>query len=626
MLSCLFCTSLSAEPGQSNAKNDKYNYWKDTITNVWQQTGKYKGIWWSSGLKAYEGGIHHKISGPGSTATNKHAPLAVTKGNFTYFIINGQSEYYPYYKGQEGNRGQEVEQSPIAYMVGKYDHVNDVLYPPTTIHVKGTTDAHDNAALNVDDQGFVYVFISGRNEKRGGLIYKSNKANSIESFSMVYSKKYPIEWLDYDCDPNYTSNGWELCRNEYRGFTYPQVWWVGDKFLLLHTIYLPLTYEDKDANPTYMRALYISKVTPTAEGVSVSTPKKLVAVKGDYTKGHYSVSVEKNGTIGLAFNVHIKDNSEFQGTRLQPHDNRTNLYFMYTKNGDDWFDIDGKSVALGSSYQGLTRPEQLSQVAVREYHDPVSGKTNETEWCDDRYRALGKAEPEKYVCRRIYVKAIDMEVDGHGKPSRVEILYSANRSIENPNGTEYGPFPSSKIDSTDINLARYFYTESSKKWDTERILLDGKDIIDNVYTSGTLFLNNGVTTVITPASFIRDGKSGQEQVYVFKNSTGAKGAWESSANMAKMYEHSLENTGRTANHVVSVHNAKGNFKVLWSEGTNDLQYEELPAQGTEAARRVEISSVQLLLGNEKGQSAKLPSDQNVPTDGLSLKGHFPLIE
>ncbi|PCK33179.1 hypothetical protein [Pseudoalteromonas piscicida] len=593
--------SLSAHAAfnSNDARDDQHNYYKGhDATSTWYQTQRYKGLWRAQGNPLYENNTLHKYAGPSATASNKHAPLAVTQGNFTYFIVNGESEYYPRYIGQEPDK--QTSTPPIAYLVGKYDHVNDVLYPPTTIHVKGTTDQHDNAVINLDNEGYIYVFISGRNEKRGGLIYKSDNPYNTDSFSLVYSKKYPLYGLDSDCDPDLVGNefGFYLCKDHHRGFTYPQAWWVGDKFILIHTIYLPLTYLDQNASPSYMRAIYASTVTPSDNGVIVSDPKKLIAIKGTYTKGHYSISTEKNGTIGVAFNVHMKDQSTFKGNPLYAVDNRTNLYFMYSKDGNDWFNIQGTKVVSnlldsGVHNRGLTKPEELHQVAVREYHNPVTGQTNETNWCDDWYAALGKAQPNNYICRRIYLKALDMEVDSSGTPSKVDILYGASRSVENLQGTEYGPYPSSQIDSSDIYLARYFYSNATQQWDGERILLDGKDIIDHAYTSGTIYRNNGKTTIVTPASYTRDGHAGQEQVMVFENTTGAKGNW---TKVADMYQQPLSSQ-LTANFVVNVHNGKGNFKVMWSEGTK-----------TEG-------EVKLVIGNEQGQLFKLPDSSAVPATG-----------
>ena len=380
--SVLIPTMSIAGINDSSALDDSYNFYQSIENYSWQQTDKYKGAWHADGKEAYYGKKRYKYSGPTSTYTAKHAPLAVEKGNFTYFIVNGQQEEYPYYSSQEWTHYKSGKTAPISIMVGKYDHVNNKLYPPTTVHVKGTSDSHDNASINIDDNGYIYIFVSGRNSKRGGLIYKSDLKNSIDSFSLVFSDKDYVENLDYDCEAEFVRN--ESVCNEYRGFTYPQAWWSGDKFVLLHTVYLPLTYNDTNANPSYMRAIYVSTVTPTSGSVIVSKAKKLIAVKGDYTKGHYSISKENNGTIGLAFNVHIDDETTFNGVATAPHDNRTNLYFMYSKDGDDWFNIEGKEVVSdilsnwATLNNGIYQPSQLSSIAIREYHNPVTGNTNET--------------------------------------------------------------------------------------------------------------------------------------------------------------------------------------------------------------------------------------------------------
>ncbi|ABE53336.1 hypothetical protein Sden_0039 [Shewanella denitrificans OS217] len=608
----MYTPSTTAQAGKynANAVDDLYNFYAESRGVNWKNTDKYKGSWHANGIKEHYQNSLYKYSGPTSTYTAKHAPLAVEKGKFTYFIINGQQEEYPYTPRQAAasyNTSHKI--SPISMMVGKYDNVTGTLYPPTTVHVKSTTDSHDNASINVDSDGFLYVFVSGRSGVRGGLIYKSNSANSIESFKLVYSGKHSIETLDLDCDPNYAPNGWELCRNEYRGFTYPQAWWTGNKFVLLHTIYLPLTYDDPAANPSYMRATYISTVTPTSGGVTVSSPSKLVAVKGDYTKGHYSISKEKNGTIGLAFNLHVDDETTWKGKAVAPHDSRTNLYFMYSKNGNDWFNIKGEEVASGmldrgTSNRGITKPSQLSSIAVKEYHNPVTGETNETTWCDDRHAVLGKSSPSKYVCRRVYLKDIDFTIDAQGKPNRVEILYVANRSVEystiNNVSKEFGPYPSPEIAENDIYLARAFYNkDNALGWQTERVKdASGKDVVDHNYSSGTLTIVDGASYIITPASQERDGYAGQRQVKVLKNTTGAKGSWNE---VYSKYSVPLT-AGKTANYVRSVHNSTSKFRVLWSEGLADVD-----ADGGE--------EVKVYLGDLTNKKLLLPNTGTLPING-----------
>ena len=73
-------------------------------------------------------------------------------------------------------------------------------------------DPHDNPSLCIDGEGYVWIFVSGRNCFRLGLVYRSTRPYCIEKFDLV--------------------RVWET--------TYPQPWWIeGRGLLLLFTKYFP---------------------------------------------------------------------------------------------------------------------------------------------------------------------------------------------------------------------------------------------------------------------------------------------------------------------------------------------------------------------------------------------------
>src|SRR5688500_7520247 len=96
-------------------------------------------------------------------------------------------------------------------MLSYYDHRQGVVPKPVIVYdKKGVDDPHDNASLSIDEQGFIWVFVSGRNTSRPGLIFKSRQPYQIDHFDQVYEGD----------------------------MTYPQPWWVARKgFLYLFTRY-----------------------------------------------------------------------------------------------------------------------------------------------------------------------------------------------------------------------------------------------------------------------------------------------------------------------------------------------------------------------------------------------------
>ena len=61
----------------------------------------------------------------------------------------------------------------------------------------GVDDPHDNASLSIDQKGYIWVFVSGRNTSRPGIILKSRSPYHIGSFEKLKEGEmtYPPEYL-----------------------------------------------------------------------------------------------------------------------------------------------------------------------------------------------------------------------------------------------------------------------------------------------------------------------------------------------------------------------------------------------------------------------------------------------
>jgi hypothetical protein len=74
----------------------------------------------------------------------------------------------------------------LLIMASYFDHATGTVPRPTIVHDKnGVNDPHDNAAIAIDDDGFVWVFVSGRARIRPGFIYKSKQPYSVDEFERI---------------------------------------------------------------------------------------------------------------------------------------------------------------------------------------------------------------------------------------------------------------------------------------------------------------------------------------------------------------------------------------------------------------------------------------------------------
>lgn len=231
----------------------------------------YKGIWFTLGQVSEHG---DKYSGGLGTYTSSHIPVAIysKQANKTFFVYGGTTR---------------KDEKHLLIMLSYYDHEKGVVPKPVIVYdKKGVDDPHDNASLSVDENGYIWVFVSGRNTSRPGVIFKSTHPFSIDGFV-------------------------EIRQGE---MTYPQPWWnEGKGFLYLFTKY------------TKGRELYWS----TSKDGSSWQPEQKLAGMG----GHYQVSNQWNDKIATVFNYHPGGNV----------DKRTNIYLVQSDDlGKTWKTVEGK--------------------------------------------------------------------------------------------------------------------------------------------------------------------------------------------------------------------------------------------------------------------------------------------
>ncbi len=233
----------------------------------------YKGIWFTLGQFSQYG---DKYSGGLGTYTSSHIPVAIysEKANKTFFVYGGTTN---------------AAEKHLLIMISYFDHSKKQVPKPVIVYDKiGVNDPHDNASISIDEYGYIWVFVSGRNTSRPGIIFKAMKPYSIDGFEKLKEAE----------------------------MTYPQPWWVkGKGYLYLFTKY------------TKGRELYWST---SVDGRHWSADQKLAGMGG-----HYQVSNMRNGKVVTAFNYHPGGNV----------DKRTNLYFLQSDDmGSTWSTIRGEKV------------------------------------------------------------------------------------------------------------------------------------------------------------------------------------------------------------------------------------------------------------------------------------------
>lgn len=285
-----------------------------TITSVSIAQNKkvdgYKGIWFTLGQFSQYG---DKYSGGLGTYTSSHVPIAIYSraANKTFFVYGGTTA---------------AAEKHLLIMISYFDHKSQMVPKPVIVYDKnGVDDPHDNASMSIDDKGYIWVFVSGRNTSRLGLIFKSKKPLDIESFDEI--KKGDM--------------------------TYPQPWWFpGKGFLYMFTKY------------TKGRELYWST---SPDGITWTDDQKLAGMGG-----HYQTTNRYGNKLVSVFNYHPDGNV----------DKRTNIYLVQTTDmGKTWTSVDGKvlqtplankkSEALVKDYEAEGRMVYINDLNFDSNGNPV---------------------------------------------------------------------------------------------------------------------------------------------------------------------------------------------------------------------------------------------------------------
>ncbi len=248
-----------------------------------QRVDGYQGIWFTLGQ--FDSTYGDKYSGGLGTYTAKHRPLAVysKEADKTFFVYGGTTD---------------PGEKHLLCMISYYDHKTGQVPKPVVVYDKmGVDDPHDNPSLMIDNEGYLWVFVSGRGRRRPGFKYKSTTPLSIESFEKITEEE----------------------------MTYPQPHYhEGSGYFNFFTKY------------TGVRELYFET---SPDGHSWKEDVKLAGIieQGATKSGHYQVSGQWGNLLCTFFSRHPDGNV----------DKRTDLYYVQTKDhGMTWTTVQGEELSL----------------------------------------------------------------------------------------------------------------------------------------------------------------------------------------------------------------------------------------------------------------------------------------
>ena len=297
---------------------DPYDYHGAELMN--QQDDGYRGIWYFIGHIG--GKYQYKYAGGLGTYPVNIYPFSVyvPKVHKTFFCYGGSNH----------------EGSTLYHEVGYYDHKSHKVSRPTIVLDKHTGDAHDNPCIQVDKDGYIWLFSNAHGAGRPGFIHRSVKPYDISRFENVH--------------PTMIKNGKTV---PMTNFSYLQIYYDREKgFLGVFTHYSGRKL--KYGRRTCRVAAYMT----SKDGVHWSQWRDLA----DMEEGSYQNSGQRGDTVATAFNYHP---TRQHGAGL---DYRTNLYYLQTPDfGQSWETVDGIPVdtALTSiKNQALIRDYQSEGLKV----------------------------------------------------------------------------------------------------------------------------------------------------------------------------------------------------------------------------------------------------------------------
>jgi len=293
----------------------------------------FNGIWYMINGAGQSGKVtskyKYKYSGGMPTYCANHYPFSV-------YVPEVDKTFFCY-------GGTDDEGKTLIHSVSYFDHQTKEVARPIMVLNKATNDAHDNPVIQVDKQGYIWLFSTSHGTGRPSFIHKSKNPYDISSFELI--------------NPTKIVNGKKVPMDN---FSYLQMYYTKENgFLGLFT-----HYEKKGGR--------VIGYMSSPDGVTWSEWKDLSLLG----VGQYQTSGNQGNRVGTAFNYH--PNRPVRGGL----DFRTNLYYLQTSDfGKTWQTVDGKPIelplkevnntALVQEYDSKERNVYISDVNFDEKGNPV---------------------------------------------------------------------------------------------------------------------------------------------------------------------------------------------------------------------------------------------------------------
>jgi hypothetical protein len=227
--------------------------------------------------------------------------------------------------------------------------------------VRNTDDPHDNAVINFDNEGNLFVMVSGRNTRRSAQLFLIEKPDQQRIFS---ADTLTIKDISPD-NLNYQSlNIVQVDTPQFAPITYPNLLRTTSGLRLVFTLYCFGITEQCEQDT---RQIWTAKLDYNSgdSQATLSSIRPLVAYQGHY----FMARVADNGNdIAIAFNWHAHGKV----------DNRTNLYVLLSRDaGESWqyFDRQTQLIASAEAFLPITSFSELSQVAALELTQATENPT-----------------------------------------------------------------------------------------------------------------------------------------------------------------------------------------------------------------------------------------------------------
>lgn len=297
---CLPLSLIAQKNDPGKKLVDPYSYEGAELVN--KEDNGYRGIWYYN--QPVGGEYQYKYAGGNGTYPVNIYPFSVyvSKVNKTFFCYGGS----------------DPDGKILYHEVAYFDHLTRRVSLPTLVLNKNTGDAHDNPAIQVDKDGYIWLFSNAHGTGRPAFIHRSVNPYDIKKFENVY--------------PTKQEGGKEKPLNN---FSYSQVYYSEDYgFLMLFTHY------ELQPLQSGMKTCRVAAYMTSIDGVHWSEWYDLANIE----QGHYQNSAQRGNMVGTTFNYHP---DRVNGEAVNGLNFRTNLYYLQTNDfGKTWMTVTGTPAKL----------------------------------------------------------------------------------------------------------------------------------------------------------------------------------------------------------------------------------------------------------------------------------------